>query len=183
MRNGHTKGLVVSSTKKFEQITYDILRSFFLADRDPAKVALAYAIDSRWRNRSEFINGRNEIIAFLSRKWVFGSRKPAPDAGLLSTMVSENAIFRDTCSANRTAENGLLSSEAGHRHGFSLRRTLIKPGKATTRPESSASCAMGCVGYNLRAREISKSKRVSYGIRSVIHRFHIIGFWAEYSLH
>jgi uncharacterized protein len=37
--------------------------------RDPAKVALAYAIDSRWRNRSEFIYGRNEIIAFLSRKW------------------------------------------------------------------------------------------------------------------
>jgi nuclear transport factor 2 (NTF2) superfamily protein len=37
--------------------------------RDPAKVALAYAIDSRWRNRSEFINGRNEIITFLSRKW------------------------------------------------------------------------------------------------------------------
>ena len=28
-----------------------------------------YAIDSRWRNRSEFINGRNEVIAFLSRKW------------------------------------------------------------------------------------------------------------------
>ena len=37
--------------------------------RDPGKVALAYTIDSRWRNRSEFINGRNEIIAFLSRKW------------------------------------------------------------------------------------------------------------------
>jgi nuclear transport factor 2 (NTF2) superfamily protein len=37
--------------------------------RDPAKVANAYTIDSRWRNRSEFINGRNEIIAFLSRKW------------------------------------------------------------------------------------------------------------------
>src|SRR5262249_19719940 len=37
--------------------------------RDPKKVALAYAIDSRWRNRSEFINGRNEIIAFLSRYW------------------------------------------------------------------------------------------------------------------
>ena len=37
--------------------------------RDPQKVALAYAIDSRWRNRSEFINGRSEIIAFLSRKW------------------------------------------------------------------------------------------------------------------
>jgi uncharacterized protein len=37
--------------------------------RDPRKVALAYASDSRWRNRLEFINGRNEIIAFLSRKW------------------------------------------------------------------------------------------------------------------
>jgi nuclear transport factor 2 (NTF2) superfamily protein len=37
--------------------------------RDPGRVALAYAIDSRWRNRSEFITGRNEIIPFLSRKW------------------------------------------------------------------------------------------------------------------
>jgi nuclear transport factor 2 (NTF2) superfamily protein len=37
--------------------------------RDPEKVALAYALDSRWRNRSEFVNGRKDIIAFLSRKW------------------------------------------------------------------------------------------------------------------
>lgn len=37
--------------------------------RDPEKVALAYTIDSRWRNRSEFINGRAEITAFLARKW------------------------------------------------------------------------------------------------------------------
>jgi len=37
--------------------------------RDPNKVALAYSVESRWRNRSEFINGRAEIIAFLSRKW------------------------------------------------------------------------------------------------------------------
>lgn len=37
--------------------------------RDPHKVALAYSIDSRWRNRDEFIHGREEIIAFLSRKW------------------------------------------------------------------------------------------------------------------
>jgi len=37
--------------------------------RDPEKMALAYAIDSRWRNRSEFISGRSEIIAFLTRKW------------------------------------------------------------------------------------------------------------------
>jgi nuclear transport factor 2 (NTF2) superfamily protein len=33
--------------------------------RDPEKVALAYALDSRWRNRAEFVNGRQEIITFL----------------------------------------------------------------------------------------------------------------------
>lgn len=37
--------------------------------RDPEKVSLAYTIDSRWRNRSEFVNGRQEIVAFLQRKW------------------------------------------------------------------------------------------------------------------
>ena len=37
--------------------------------RDPEKVALAYALDSRWRNRAEFVNGRQEIVAFLTRKW------------------------------------------------------------------------------------------------------------------
>ena len=37
--------------------------------RDPERVAPAYTIDSRWRNRSEFLNGRQEIVAFLGRKW------------------------------------------------------------------------------------------------------------------
>lgn len=37
--------------------------------RDPDRVALAYTPDSTWRNRDEFINGREEIIAFLTRKW------------------------------------------------------------------------------------------------------------------
>ena len=37
--------------------------------RDPAKVSLAYSVDSRWRNRAEFANGRPEIVAFLTRKW------------------------------------------------------------------------------------------------------------------
>ena len=37
--------------------------------RDPHKVALAYTPDSRWRNRAEFINGRDEIVEFLQRKW------------------------------------------------------------------------------------------------------------------
>lgn len=37
--------------------------------RDPQKVSLAYSIDSRWRNRTEFLQGREEIVAFLTRKW------------------------------------------------------------------------------------------------------------------
>jgi nuclear transport factor 2 (NTF2) superfamily protein len=37
--------------------------------RDPEKVALAYTPDSRWRNRAEFPTGRQEIVAFLTRKW------------------------------------------------------------------------------------------------------------------
>jgi nuclear transport factor 2 (NTF2) superfamily protein len=37
--------------------------------RDPERVSLAYTVDSRWRNRSEFVTGRAEIVAFLQRKW------------------------------------------------------------------------------------------------------------------
>jgi nuclear transport factor 2 (NTF2) superfamily protein len=37
--------------------------------RDPEAVALAYTPDSRWRNRDEFVTGRAEIVAFLTRKW------------------------------------------------------------------------------------------------------------------
>ncbi len=37
--------------------------------RDPERVSLAYTEDSRWRNRAEFLTGRPEIVAFLTRKW------------------------------------------------------------------------------------------------------------------
>jgi uncharacterized protein len=37
--------------------------------RDPEKVSLAYSVDSGWRNRSEFVNGRAAIVQFLARKW------------------------------------------------------------------------------------------------------------------
>jgi uncharacterized protein len=37
--------------------------------RDAAKVALAYTLDSEWRNRSEFLRGRAAIVEFLMRKW------------------------------------------------------------------------------------------------------------------
>lgn len=37
--------------------------------RDPEKVALVYTVDSVWRNRAEFVKGRDQIIEFLKRKW------------------------------------------------------------------------------------------------------------------
>ena len=37
--------------------------------RDPEKICLAYTVDTVWRNRSEFLNGREEVKAFLYRKW------------------------------------------------------------------------------------------------------------------
>ena len=37
--------------------------------RDPERVAAAYTEDSQWRNRDEFFSGRDEIVAFLRRKW------------------------------------------------------------------------------------------------------------------
>ncbi len=37
--------------------------------RDPEKVAMAYTLDSQWRNRNEFLKGRADIVDFLKRKW------------------------------------------------------------------------------------------------------------------
>jgi hypothetical protein len=37
--------------------------------RDPERVSLAYTLDTEWRNRSEFLNGREQVVAFLRRKW------------------------------------------------------------------------------------------------------------------
>ena len=37
--------------------------------RDPARVAMAYTVDTEWRNRNEFVNGRDAVREFLSRKW------------------------------------------------------------------------------------------------------------------
>jgi len=37
--------------------------------RNPEQVALAYSVDSGWRNRAEFVTGRDSIVAFLTRKW------------------------------------------------------------------------------------------------------------------
>ncbi|WP_343575865.1 nuclear transport factor 2 family protein [Pseudomonas sp.] len=38
--------------------------------RDPQRVSLAYSVDSRWRNRATFVQGREQIVTFLTAKWV-----------------------------------------------------------------------------------------------------------------
>jgi hypothetical protein len=62
--------------------------------RDPARVALAYTPDSVWRNRAEFINGRAEIEAFLTRKW---------NRELDYRLIKELWAFRDSRIAVRFA--------------------------------------------------------------------------------
>lgn len=37
--------------------------------KDPERVSKAYTVDTEWRNRTEFINGREEVVAFLTQKW------------------------------------------------------------------------------------------------------------------
>jgi len=37
--------------------------------KDPNRVSLAYTIDTEWRNRDQFINGRSEVVQFLTKKW------------------------------------------------------------------------------------------------------------------
>lgn len=37
--------------------------------RDPVRVSLAYTPDTEWRNRADFVNGRGQVVEFLTRKW------------------------------------------------------------------------------------------------------------------
>jgi hypothetical protein len=59
--------------------------------RNPEQVALAYTLDSKWRNRSEFVTGREQIVQFLTRKWqkelTIGSSK---SSGRLEARASQS---------------------------------------------------------------------------------------------
>ena len=54
----------IETAKQKVQLAEDAWNS-----KDPERVSLAYTIDTEWRNRTEFINGRDEVVAFLKRKW------------------------------------------------------------------------------------------------------------------
>jgi nuclear transport factor 2 (NTF2) superfamily protein len=53
-----------ASAKEKVQLAEDAWNS-----KDPVRVSLAYTEDSEWRNRAEFLYGREQIVAFLQRKW------------------------------------------------------------------------------------------------------------------
>ena len=72
--------------------------------RDPARVALAYTFDSRWRNRSEFLQGRAAIEAFLTRKW----RRE-----LDYRLIKEVWAFRDNASPCVLRMNGMTTAAIG----------------------------------------------------------------------
>ena len=71
--------------------------------RDPERVALAYTVDSAWRNRSEFVTGREAIVAFLRRKWA---------AELEYRLIKELWAFTEDRIAVRFAYES--HDEAGH---------------------------------------------------------------------
>jgi len=62
--------------------------------RDPDRVSLAYTIDSKWRNRAEFINGREAIVQFLTHKW---------EREIDYRLIKEIWTYEDTCIAVRFA--------------------------------------------------------------------------------
>jgi nuclear transport factor 2 (NTF2) superfamily protein len=62
--------------------------------RNPEKVSLAYTPDSRWRNRAEFVVGREQIVGFLQRKWA---------RELDYRLIKEVWAYTDNCIAVRFA--------------------------------------------------------------------------------
>jgi nuclear transport factor 2 (NTF2) superfamily protein len=88
--------------------------------RDPEKVSLAYTPDSRWRNRAEFVNGRPEIVAFLTRKWT---------RELDHRLIKELWAFTGNRIAVRFAYEWRWSART---HG-------VRSGSATTAPNTSGS--------------------------------------------
>ena len=72
--------------------------------RDPARVVLAYTSDSRWRNRAEFLEGRDAIKAFLTRKW---------QRELDYRLIKEVWAFRGNRIAVRFAYGGTTTAATG----------------------------------------------------------------------
>ena len=113
--------------------------------RDPRAVSLAYTPDSRWRNRSEFLNGRAEIVGFLERKWA---------KELDYRLIKELWAFEGDRIAVRFAyewrdETGSGSGPTGTRTGSSMPRATwpsVTPASTTCRSPSPSGFSVGRMG-------------------------------------
>jgi nuclear transport factor 2 (NTF2) superfamily protein len=85
--------------------------------RDPARVALAYSPDSRWRNRSTFLQGRAQIEAFLTQKW---------QRELDYRLIKELWAFRGTASPCASPTSGTTPLA----NGFAATATRTGPSMA-----------------------------------------------------
>lgn len=84
--------------------------------RDPEKVALAYTSGSQWRNRETFVQGREEIVDFLTRKWAREHEY---------RLIKEVWAFRE----NRIAVRLPMSGMTGRSSGSAL--TAMRTGSST----------------------------------------------------
>ena len=84
--------------------------------RDPVRVSLAYTVDSRWRNRSEFLTGRPAIVEFLTRKW---------------TIEQDYRLIKESSGPSPTTASLSASSTSG------MTRILVGFGPAATSNGSS----------------------------------------------
>jgi uncharacterized protein (TIGR02246 family) len=109
--------------------------------RDPQRVALAYTTDTRWRNRSEFLQGRTAIEAFLTRNWqreldyrlikeIWAFRRTvsrfvSPMSGTTTAGTGFAATQRELIRTRRTTNPGatLRANPPGH-HGPAISRPL-----------------------------------------------------------
>ena len=113
--------------------------------RDPDRVVLAYTLDSRWRNRSEFLTGRDEIHAFLVRKWQreldYALRKDLWASAMIASPCASSTngmTARPVVALLRQRELGVRRARpdaaAG---GVHQRRRDRRRGPAHSRPESA----------------------------------------------
>src|SRR3712207_9520876 len=92
--------------------------------RDPEKVSLAYTPDPKWRNRDEFFEGREEIVAFLKRQWA-RELDYRLEKNLWCLTGNRIAVRLET--ESRVAEGPRWCSAANARSEFAEERDMRRP--------------------------------------------------------
>lgn len=127
-------------------------------NRNPDIIALAYSVDSLWRNRNEFLSGREAIVAFLRRKWALWQ-----SIGMGSMNLDDSAI-RQPWRAVMGRGPGTMLSRESHNCNLPHRFSLCISGNSTNcagvfgRPDASR-----VSGYPPPRTQPSRRRSVSFG--------------------